>query len=490
MTLRYIKNIVFIATVALTMILSVFSCVDESFSDDPSLRLRFSSDTLLFDTLFTAVGSATHKIMVYNPNSRNLKISSIHLGNGENSLYRLNVDGYVNKQNRFQDIEIRAKDSLFVFVEVTTKINPTNEPTFMKDSIVFNTNGNPQDVKLISYGQNVEILNKKTFLNDTTLTAEKPYLILNDLIVDTAKTLTLAPGCRLYFHPQAHLVVYGNLQANGTRDKPIVLRGDRTDRLFDEVPYNYVSNQWGGVLLLHPDGHHRLNFVTISSAYSGIFFSNEDRGKTPTLEVTNCRLHNFLKYGLVVQNGDVTVGNTEISNTGSYSVYLSGGKHTFTHCTIANYFNSSSVLLQPSSREANVACMIMELNKVQPMETVFENCIISGSTTNEFGLMSKFLTSYHGIFKNCYIRNQKPQKIPLQYVYVRWYEKQDTVFKNTYFDAEKKLYYNFMPDSVSPARNIGDTQVATKFPFDLNGKNRFEDTMPDAGAYEWQPMKK
>ena len=73
-----------------------------------------------------------------------------------------------------------------------------------------------------------------------------------------------------------------------------------------------------------------------------------------------------------------------------------------------------------------------------------------------------------------------------QFINVRWYEKPDTVFKNTYFDVNKKLYYNFMPDSVSPARNIGDIEIAKKYPFDLNGKNRLEDNKPDAGAYEWQ----
>lgn len=490
MSSRIYKNILLIFSIVVLVVSTFPSCIDETFSGDPSLKLDFSTDTLLFDTVFTTVGSATSKIMVYNKSNKNLEISSIHLGMGKNSLYRLNVDGSVSESNSFQNIEIRAKDSLFIFVEVTVDPQATNVPIFVKDSIVFNTNTNIQDVKLIAYGQNMEVLKNRTILNDTILTSDKPYLIYGDLIVDTAKTLTLAPGCRLYFHANSNLVVHGNLIADGTREKPILLRGDRMDRLFPEVPYNYVSNQWGSVLLLNPDGHHTLNFVTINSGYAGIYFSNDDRSKTPTLEITNCRIHNFLKYGLVVKNGDVMVGNTEISNTGSYSVYLNGGKHSFTHCTISNYFNSSSVLLQPSSRESNVACMIMELNKTQPMETVFENCIISGSSTNEFSLMSRFADNYRGIFKNSYIRNQKPDKIPLQFTNIRWYEKQDTVFKNTYFDADKQLYYNFMPDSVSPARNIGDTQVATKFPYDLNGKSRFEDNLPDAGAYEWQPVKK
>lgn len=487
---RYYKNILLFFGIALAISAALPSCVDESFSTDPALKLAFSTDTLVFDTVFTTVGSATRKIMVYNPNNKNLEIASIGLGMGANSPYRLNVDGSVSKDNRFQNIEIRAKDSLFIFVEVTVDPQTTNAPTFIKDSIVFNTNKNLQNVKLIAYGQNMEVLRNRTFLHDTTLTADKPYLVYGNLTVDEAKTLTLAPGCRMYFHAKSNLIVHGNLIAEGTRDKPILLRGDRLDRLFTDVPYNYVSNQWGSVLLTYPEGHHKLNFVQINSGYAGIYFANEDRSKTPTLEITNSRIHNCLKYGLVVQNGNVTVANTEISNTGSYSVYLSGGRHTFTHSTIANYFNSSNVLLQPSSREPNTACLITELEKVQPMETVFENCIIAGSTTNEFSLLTRFPMDYHGTFKNSYIRNQKPEAVLPQFINVRWYEKPDTLFKNTYFDANKKLYYNFMPDSVSPARNIGDMEIAKKYPFDLNGKNRLEDNKPDAGAYEWQPVKK
>lgn len=491
MIARYLKNTTLIlCVVSITTLSGLLSCTDEHFSSNPSLKLRFSTDTLLFDTVFTGIGSATSKIMVYNPSNKNLQISSIQLAGGENSPYRLNVDGNINKNNEFHHIELRANDSLYVFVEVTVSSQTNDAPTLAKDSIVFNTNNNIQDVKLIAYGQNMEILKNRIIGNDTTLTADKPYIIYGNLIVDSAKTLTLASGCRLFFHAQSNLIVYGNLIAEGTQEKPVLLRGDRTDRLFPEVPYNYVSNQWGSVLLLNPEGHHKLNYVQMNSGYAGIYFANEDRSKTPTLKITNSRIHNFLKYGLVVQNGNVTVGNTEISNTGSYSVYLNGGHHEFTHCTIANYFNSSNVLIQPSSREQNVAFIAMELNKSQPMETIFENSIIAGSMNNEFEIMTRFPEQYHATFKNSYIKMPETAYNLLQFIQIRRYERQDTLFANTYFASGKKQYYNFTLDSVSPARNIGDTEAAKKYPFDMNGYNRFEDNQPDAGAYEWQSVKK
>jgi hypothetical protein len=466
------------------------ACIDESISTDPSLKLAFSKDTLFFDTVFTSIGSSTTKIKVYNPNSKNVEIAAIGLGMGASSPYRINVAGSANANNQFTNVELRAGDSLFIFVEVTVNPQHVNSPVFIKDSIVFLTNSNRQNVKLLAYGQDMTVLRNKKILNDTTLTAEKPYLIYGDLVVDTAKTLTLEAGSRLYFHDQASLVVYGNLIAEGKPDSLILLRGDRTDRLFEEVPYNFVSNQWGGVLLLNKQGNHKFNFVRMNSGYVGIYFSNNDRNFRPQLEIKNSRIHNFLKYGLVVQNGDVLVANTEISNTGAYSVYLNGGKHRFIHSTIANYFNSTNILMQPSGKEGNAALMIMELNRTIPMETIFQNSIVSGSSSNEFEILSRFADKYNGTFSHSYIRTEEPDPQLPMFSDIVWYGAKDTVFVNSYFDREKLKYYNFMPDSVSPARDIGDYNVALQYPLDLNGNSRLQDGKPDAGAYEWQSNNK
>ena len=490
MSQKVINKIFFSTLAVLISLLTMNSCIDEQISTDANLKLTFSKDTLLFDTIFTTIGSSTSRIKVYNPNTKNVEIAAIGLAGGASSPFRLNVDGVLSSNNSFTNIELRAKDSLFIFVEVTVDPLVINAPVFIKDSIVFLTNNNRQDIKLLAYGQNMEVLRNRTILNDTTLIAEKPYLVFGDLVVDTAKTLTLAPGCRLYFHDGASLIVHGNLIANGTREQPILMRGDRTDRIFEDVPYNLVSNQWGGVLLLNKEGNHVFNFVNMNSGYVGIYFSNNDRNYRPTLKINNCRIHNFLKYGLVVQNGDATVTNSEISNTGAYSVYLNGGKHTFIHSTIANYFNSTNVRIQPSGKEGNAAVMIMELNRIIPMETMFLNCIVAGSSSSEFEILSHFPNQYHGSFSNSYIRKEKPDPVPSMFTNITWYNPKDTIFQNTYYDIKKLEYYNFMPDSVSPARNIADPDVAKLYPTDLNGKNRLEDGKPDAGAYEWQPKKK
>ena len=479
----------FFAFVAVIFTITFSSCTDDLISTNPKDKLTFSTDTLTFDTVFTTIGSATSKIMIYNRNNFALKISHLGIAGGKSSAFRINVDGSLNADNQFDNITIRAKDSMYIFVAVTVNPQNADSPVFIQDSIVFQTNGIFQNVKLQAYGQDMKVLKNKYIRNDSTLTAEKPYLIYGYLAIDTAKTLTLKPGCKLYFHNNANMVIYGNLKAVGTVDNPIIMRGDRLDniRFSTPFPYNNVAGQWGGVYLLWNGGSHVFQHVNMNSGYVGIYFSNNDRNTVPNLEITDCRIHNFMVYGLVVQNGNVKVNNSEISNTGSYTVYLSGGNHSFLQSTIVNYFDNN--LVQATSRDKKPAMMIMNLNRVAPMQTVFRNCIISGNLDNEFSLASRFLDQYTGVFDHCYIRKPDSLKLP-QFTRIRWYNRKDTLFKSIRYDYEKKTYFNFMPDSVSPVRAKADPVVAAQFPLDLNGNNRLIGNKPDIGAYQWQPVKK
>ena len=479
----------FLSLILLLPIICFYSCEDDLFSSDPEKVLSFSTDTLTFDTVFTTIGSTTEKLMVYNPNNRALKISSIGLAGGAKSQFRINVDGSLSADNHFSDIEIRAKDSMYIFVEVTVDPRDVNAPVLVTDSVIFRINGVEQKVRLEAFGQDMILFRNKLILNDTTLSADKPYLIYGNLTVDSAKTLHLPAGCQLYFHNNANLMVRGNLRAEGTFDKPVLLRGDRLDKakFLYPVPYNYVAGQWGGVYLLWNKGNHLLRNVNINSGYVGIYMNNSDRNQLPELRIENCRIHNFVYYGLVVQNANVQVMNTEISNTGSYSVYLSGGKHVFLQSTIANYYNSSPG--RPSSRDKNPAVMIMGLYRTAPMQTEFRNCIVAGGLETELSIVSRFLTQYKAVFSDSYIRRKEAYELS-QFQNIRWYAKNDTIFKHPFYNDTTSVYFNFTPDSVSPVRGLADRTIAAQFPLDLNGANRLEDNAPDAGAYEWKPTVK
>lgn len=480
------------------------SCNDDVFSTNPNDKLTFSVDTVHFDTVFTTVSSSMKRIMVYNKNKKNLRISHIGLEKGSNSAFQINVDGTNSPDHQVYDIEINAKDSAYIFVAVKVDVLNSNSPELIEDKLRFETNGMSQEVVLRAYGQDVEFFRKKIIYNDTTLTADKPYVIYDTLFIAPEKTLTLAPGTRLYFHNKAAMIMLGNLHALGEYDNPVTIRGDRFDNIgfSNPIPYNAVAGQWDGIYLLGHGANHILKHVNMNSGDVGIYMSDTSDESVPspgsmsTLQVINSRIHNFLHYGLVINNANATVINSEISNTGDYTVYLDGGKHTFVHTTIANYFGSGKSATQSASRpagsNAKPAVIIMDLNKSAHMETSFINSVIMGSMENEFSLATRFPEQYKGEFKNTYIRKKEALEYP-QFENIRWYQKNDTVFESTQLDYEKNKFYNFAPDSVSPSRGLGTldvfgmTGIKEYLYRDLNGNDRPTSEAPDAGAYQWMP---
>jgi len=77
------------------MLIVFFSCIpdEEKFTNNPDVRLRFSADTLLFDTVFTSIGSITKRLRVFNDDHHAVIISEILLGTSD-SPYTVTVNGF------------------------------------------------------------------------------------------------------------------------------------------------------------------------------------------------------------------------------------------------------------------------------------------------------------------------------------------------------------------------------------------------------------
>ena len=117
------KKIIFFIFAIITLSLS--SCVEENVSYDESLELTFSCDTLIMDTLFAEQQSATGRFMIYNRNKNALNIESIRMAGGKDSFFRFNIDGRIaGKGEMLEDIIIKGRDSLFVFVEMNADLSP------------------------------------------------------------------------------------------------------------------------------------------------------------------------------------------------------------------------------------------------------------------------------------------------------------------------------------------------------------------------------
>ncbi len=237
---------IFIGLILLCLLFGATGCLDEKFSTNPNHILSFSTEIVRFDTLFTGKGSTTLSFRVYNRNSDAVRIESVRLADADRSGFYINVDG--EKGPDIGPIELQGKDSLYVFVEATIPSTEVDTPFVVRDSIVFRTNGKEQNVILEAYGQNATVFQGgKFFTADTTLTAERPFLLYDSLIVASGATLTLTEGTTLYLHDKAFLRIDGRMVAQGSAERRVTLRGDRTDNLFSDLPYDYFSGQWGGI---------------------------------------------------------------------------------------------------------------------------------------------------------------------------------------------------------------------------------------------------
>lgn len=465
---------------------ALVGCREYKVSNDPSLRLSFSCDTLFFDTVFTEQGSATAQIMVYNRNKSAVMIDHIWLSDG--SYFRVNVDGEADL-SRLHNLQINGGDSVFVFIRAD--INPTSQdkPLLISDKLHFHlTNDVTQGIVMEAYGQDVTRIGRKgcqrTDTASATFKADKPYLIFDTLVV--SKKLTIQKGARIYMHSGACIIALGDVSAKGDLTHPITIQGDRLDYLFEHVPYSYAGGSWDGIYLqAEKPQTYEFEYVDILSGNVGLYALGVS-GARSSLRMDGCRIHNHSQYGLVLLHTNALVTNTEISNCASYCVYCSGGTHRFIHTTVASYFGSTDVRIQSTVKDNTAAVYIDNLNKQQTTNTSFLNSIITGYLSEQVVVATPFDQYYPGSFVGNYLKTAE-LKFPHATDNTYWQNTDQAVFRNTYFKYREYNYYDFRLDSQSPAREAGDSLTAAPYPTDRNGVSRANLSKPDAGCYQYQP---
>jgi hypothetical protein len=120
------------ALLAISSLLS--SCIDDGFTTSSSDVLAFNMDTVAFDTVITLQGTATKQMIVYNRSPKQINISSIKVaGLASKGHFHLSVDGI--RGDEFQNVEIRANDSIYIFIEARLDEMEQDEPTFIEDRL-------------------------------------------------------------------------------------------------------------------------------------------------------------------------------------------------------------------------------------------------------------------------------------------------------------------------------------------------------------------
>jgi hypothetical protein len=471
----------------LAVILLVSSCLKEDLiSNDPSLRLKFSNDTVMFDTVFTSLGSVTKPLMVYNNSSKRIRIANISLSRGVASPFRMNVDGIPGLT--VSNIEIAPRDSIFLFVRVTIDPQNQNNPFVVEDDLIFNFNGNEQHVKLVAWGQDANYILADQQIagfpkfkvvadsNQTvTWTADKPYVIYGYALIDSYGTLIIEEGTRVHFHDKSGLWAYvdGVLKVRGSRENPVRFLGDRLDPDYRDIP-----GQWDRIWLMEGrQGHnHEIDFAIIRNGFIGLQVESFLRPTQNQLTITNTIIENHTGIGLFTRLFAVDAANLVVANCGNYGIALTGGgAYRFIHSTLANNW-TLSIRNTPSLFFNNFLPDSLSRPYPIPLNLEWGNSIIYGSAEEEIGkeLVSGADSVY--VFDHCLLRTLRPTSNNANYINV--IRNQDPKFK----DYPK---FDYRPDTLSPVIGKGKIEFGESMPLDINGNSRLP--LPDLGAYQFVP---
>lgn len=498
------------------------SCRNELDFESSIGTLSFSKETVYLDTVFTNIGSSTYTLKVYNNSNKNISIPKVRLGKGQSSNYRLMVDGVPGKE--FENVELLAKDSLFVFIEITSNIANANPTDFLyTDRIEFGDTNTYQKVELvtliqdavfiypdrtgspnnytyeqINLGTNSEPANiPGTNLSETDAingnelhwTNTKPYVVYGFAKIPETKTLVIDPGTRVHFHANSGLIVAANahLQVNGAisatddLENEVIFEGDRL-----EPNYSDVAGQWLAVLFMGGSNQNVIKNLTIKNATVGMLVSNNDGTTTPTIDMMNVQIYNCANVGILARTGNITGKNVVINNCGQASLACTyGGSYDFTHCTFANYWNSpnqTSLVLTNENGYNSEPTALTQAN--------FKNCIFYGSSN--FGIaLEKTGTVFNYKFDNCLIKfvdyNNQITSNPLYQFSTNTSKYEGCIFA-TNSTANKPEFKNTSINDFRINENSicrSNANFAYSFPLDIVGVTRTNPS--DIGAYEYLP---
>jgi hypothetical protein len=434
---------------------------------NPSLTLSFSTDTVFFDTVFTTIGSVTQKLLVYNNNDNKVMVSSIRLAGGSQSFYKINIDG--TPATSISDVEIPGHDSLFIFIRITIDPNNQNNPLVVSDSILFMTNGNFQDVNLMAWGQDANFYKEKTLEGNIVWDSLKPHVIYGFVRVDTAASLTILAGTKVYLHKNAYLAVSkeATLKLAGTLDHPVRFQGDRMDPFYRDLP-----GQWNGIYLENGSKQNEIDYAIIKNGSYGISIDSISSPTEPALKINNTIIQNMTGTGLSAYASNVVSTNCVIGGCGSASLELSfGGSYDFRQLTIGNYWGGS-VRLSPALYISNYIYDDIGTKIPNPLtKAYFGNCILYGNLDEEIMLDSDEITQFNYIFDHGLLRTETPVSDPVHYT--ECIVNEDPVFVDV-------VNNNYAIDSISPAIQKG---IPMGVPVDINGVERIDP--PDLGAYQY-----
>jgi hypothetical protein len=508
------RKLIFLFFVGLAITLS--SCRQDFVFEPSTGDLKFSRDTIYLDTVFANIGSSTYTLKVYNRSNKDIKIPSIRLAKGVGSKYRMTVDGMTGFENRvFRDVELLAKDSMYIFIETTAGIADANSTDFLyTDQIEFDSGDNLQKIELVTLIQDAYFIfpNKQNGItesipigfnedgtvletngrnlsnnhpdngNEYLFKTDKPYVVYGYASVPSGETLTIPGGARVHFHADSGLVIQqgGTLHIDGSTsstaalENEVIFEGDRLEPGFSDVP-----GQWGTIYLRQGSGTntHRIKNLTLKNAIIGLLVEN-NAGTTMTIE--NTQIYDCSNVGLLGRAARIEGKNIVINTAGVATLACTlGGSYEFKHCTFNNNWQSSrqvAVLVDNYFTDTTTNQQVaFDLVKAD-----FKNCIIFGGNQVELLINKSTDTSkqFNKLFSKCQIKFNNTNNQFTNNSDYAFINDTNEIIKNGTVDFLDINNNKLFIGADSDAKGFG---VDVGVPFDILGNAR--NSVFDLGAY-------
>jgi hypothetical protein len=462
------------ATIFTGLLIVNFSCrKKDNFDVSPTASLVFSTNIVKFDTVFTTVGSATHNFTAKNPGKKPVNISHIMLQGGSGSYFSLNIDGRATTD--FQNHELAAGDSIYIFATVKVDPNSSNTPFIVTDTVLFLLNGHTQKVALQAFGRNAHFIKNTALGCDTTWHNDgKPIVLYDTAYVRKGCSLTIEKGVTVYCHPRSILIIGGSLSCNGTKDEPVLFRQDRLEHKYDNEP-----GQWYGIVLLSFSDTSSMTHTILQNGTVGLESDSlaQNHFSYPKLRLNKCIIRNMSSTALAGFGSFINATNTLVYSSGLYNFLTDlGGTYNFTHCTFDNFDNVVANRQASIQIESHIYKNKDSFPFPVPVSAAFRNCIVWGSLDDEVRIVKHISgNALDNIFYHCVIKAKKVGFDNTNIV------NKDPAFKNPYGD-------DFHIDNLSSAWNHGITYPPVPVVDDLDDVIRVtaNDTIPDIGSYEYK----
>ena len=432
----------------LTIVAFFMACADdESFSASNGLHLDFPTDTIKLDTVFSRTSSSTYTFWVHNRNNQGLRLKSVRLKHGNQTGFRVNVDGiYLDNSNGSQtnNVEIRKNDSILVFVEITPYETCRLEPESITDELVFSLeSGEEQRVCLQAWAWDAIKLYSPVIMSDSLMESEHPLLIFGDFTVAKGVKLEIR-NTTLYFHDGAGMIVNGTLHTDNC-----TMRGDRLDHLFSYLPYDRVPGKWNGVRFSNTSIDNMLINTEIRNSCKGVICDSAAIDSTqPRLIMQSCVVHNTQGNAVSLNHSNVSLSYCQFSNAMGHCLAVNGGIVDIQYCTLAQFYpftNGRGSALYFTNQDTALTL----LNCYGSILTGYDDDVVTGYQAS---IDEPFKYS----FSHCLLRTPEVED-STHFNDIIWESPSDSIQGKKHFIKidEENLDYDFHLDTLSTAVGLG-----------------------------------